>query len=75
MTIYIAGNIGRFDPTRESHNVRARPFFKFPPGGGLALFNDAWAWLYFNLACKLPSLAPTLAPGIVCCCVDCLAYK
>ena len=59
----MAGNIGRFDPAREGHNVRARPFFKFPVGGGLPLFNDAWAWLYFIMACKLPSMAATLAPG------------
>ena len=63
MPCYLTGNLGRFVPGQVGHNVRAVPFIKFPPGGGLPLFNAFTALMWFEAAGKLPSLSPVLLPG------------
>ena len=70
MLCHLTGNLGRFVPGQGGHNVRAVPFIKFPTGGGLPLFNTFTAFMWFEGAGKLPSLAPVLLPGrLSCICV------
>ena len=49
------------------HNVRVAPFIEFPTGGGLSLFNAFTAFMWFEAAGRLLSLAPVLLPGRLFC--------
>ena len=62
--IHCTGNVGRFTPGTAGHNVLVRPFFALPAGGGIPLFNDAYAFLLFRIAAKLPSFSHVLVPGV-----------
>jgi hypothetical protein len=57
------GNLGRFEPGKTGHNVRVAPFIEFPAQGGLPLFNATSAFLFFEVAGKLPSMAACVMPG------------
>ena len=62
--IHCTGNVGCFTPEAAGHNVLVRPFFALQAGGGLPLFNEAYAFLWFRFAAKLPSFSHVLVPGM-----------
>ena len=60
-----AGNLGRFVPGRQGHNIMESPFFELAASGSapLPFFNGMPAYLYFAVFSKATSLAATAVPG------------
>ena len=59
-----AGNVGCFKPWTAGHDSHVKPFFALLQGCGLPLFNDAYVFLWFSFAIRLPSFAHVMMPGI-----------
>ena len=61
----IAGNLGRFVPGLQEHNIMESPFFELPASGSapLPLFNAMTTYLYFAVFSKATSIAGTAVPG------------
>ena len=58
-----AGNISRFTPGEDGHDISTPPFFKKKSGGGLRLFNKATAYFWFNCFGLCNNLAGSVLPG------------
>ena len=56
-------NLSRFSPGTDGHDISMRPFFKKKQGGGLRIFNDVTAYLWFNCFAKCSNLAFAILPG------------
>ena len=57
------GNLSRFTPGEDGHDISGRPFFKKKKGGGLRIFNNVTAYLWFNCFGKCAHLAAAVLPG------------
>ena len=55
-------NLSRFTPGEDWHDISSSPFFE-KKGGGLRIFNNVTAYLWFNCFEKCAHLAAAVLPG------------